>query len=65
MSFVVLNGPTRWRPAPDSPTWTFRHRRPESASCCSRIEAQSDAAAGGSTTGGLSRHPALPSLLAT
>eukprot|EP00969_Alexandrium_andersonii_P111968 4945570-Alexandrium_andersonii.AAC.1 len=33
-SFVVLNGPTRWHPAPDSATWTVKHRRPAAASGC-------------------------------
>eukprot|EP00969_Alexandrium_andersonii_P181363 8013529-Alexandrium_andersonii.AAC.1 len=65
MSFVVLKGPTRWTPAPDSATWTFRRRRPESASSCSRTGALSVAAAGGSTDGGLRRQPALSSLRAT
>eukprot|EP00969_Alexandrium_andersonii_P250887 11088378-Alexandrium_andersonii.AAC.1 len=39
MSPPILGGPARWRPAPDSATWTFRHKRPESASPRSRTEA--------------------------
>eukprot|EP00969_Alexandrium_andersonii_P097515 4305392-Alexandrium_andersonii.AAC.1 len=64
MSLVVLSGPTRWRPAPDFVAWAFRHRCPESASSCSRTDAQSAAASqsvaapGGSVTGGLRRPPA-------
>eukprot|EP00969_Alexandrium_andersonii_P035326 1547435-Alexandrium_andersonii.AAC.1 len=64
MSFAVLNGPTRWHPAPDSAACALRHRRPESAGSCSRTEVQPVTAAGGSVAGGLGRPPASPNLLA-
>eukprot|EP00969_Alexandrium_andersonii_P310909 13737874-Alexandrium_andersonii.AAC.1 len=71
MSLVVLDGPARRHPAPDSAAWTVRHRRPESASSCGRTAAQSIAAprsvaaSGGPVAGGRRRPPASSSLLAT